>query len=198
MWLNNELAIDSALSGYRHSERRYQALRPIMLLLMGCFMKPGSTQCWQSCSYPITGKYKNMPMARYTTTTPRGKSPVKTNMLCRVMRGNEKRLALKPSRPISLWHVLSILRGDYFLTLLSRLLRVPLTDNNIAEPGIHTHYFRFGAAGFMGQHAERQGHPITDRIVVGPQRVAQSLVRIPYLPRGQRQQLLVGPVVRGI
>lgn len=49
---------------------------------------------------------------------------------------------------------LSFLRGDEFMSLLSRIFDVRLTDINVAEPRINTNYFRLGAADFVGLHAD--------------------------------------------
>lgn len=49
---------------------------------------------------------------------------------------------------------LSFLRGDEFMSVLSRIFNVPLTDMNVAEPEINTNYFRLGAADFVKQHAD--------------------------------------------
>ena len=49
---------------------------------------------------------------------------------------------------------LAFLRGVEFLSVLSRIFNVPLTDINVAEPDINTNYFRLGAADFVEQHAD--------------------------------------------
>lgn len=48
---------------------------------------------------------------------------------------------------------LSFLRGDEFLSLLSRIFNVQLTDRHVEDPPINTNYFRLGAADFVRQHA---------------------------------------------
>ncbi len=49
---------------------------------------------------------------------------------------------------------LSFLRGDTFMSLLSRIFNVFLTDMNVAEPKINTNYFRLSADDFVKQHAD--------------------------------------------
>lgn len=49
---------------------------------------------------------------------------------------------------------LSFLRGDEFMSLLSRIFDVQLTDMNVEDPEINTNYFRLGATDFVGQHAD--------------------------------------------
>jgi SM-20-related protein len=49
---------------------------------------------------------------------------------------------------------LSFLRGDEFMSLLSRIFNVPLTDINVAKPEINTNYFRLNPTDFVNQHAD--------------------------------------------
>lgn len=49
---------------------------------------------------------------------------------------------------------LSFLRADEFLSVLSAIFNVTLTDMNVADPGINTTYFRLGSADFVMQHAD--------------------------------------------
>lgn len=49
---------------------------------------------------------------------------------------------------------LAFLRGDEFMSLLSRIFNVQLTDINVANPAINSNYFRLGATDFVNQHAD--------------------------------------------
>lgn len=49
---------------------------------------------------------------------------------------------------------LSFLRGDEFMSVLSRIFNVKITDMNVFEPEINTNFFRLGAADFIEQHAD--------------------------------------------
>jgi SM-20-related protein len=49
---------------------------------------------------------------------------------------------------------LSYLRCNEFMTVLSRIFKVPLTDLNVAEPDINTNYFRLGRNDFVAEHAD--------------------------------------------
>ncbi len=49
---------------------------------------------------------------------------------------------------------LSYLRGAEFMSLLSRIFTVQLTDKNVADPTINTNYFRLAATDFVEQHAD--------------------------------------------
>jgi SM-20-related protein len=49
---------------------------------------------------------------------------------------------------------LSFLRGDEFMSVLSRIFNIPLTDMNVADPKINTNYFRLNATDFVEQHAD--------------------------------------------
>jgi Rps23 Pro-64 3,4-dihydroxylase Tpa1-like proline 4-hydroxylase len=49
---------------------------------------------------------------------------------------------------------LSFLRADQFMTLLSRIFNVTITDIHVADPEINTNYFRLSASDFVEQHAD--------------------------------------------
>ncbi|MGK0471564.1 MAG: SM-20-related protein [Candidatus Azotimanducaceae bacterium] len=49
---------------------------------------------------------------------------------------------------------LSFLRGDEFMQVLSGIFDVPLTDMNVAKPGINTNFFRLNTSDLVGQHAD--------------------------------------------
>jgi SM-20-related protein len=49
---------------------------------------------------------------------------------------------------------LSFLRSAEFMSVLSRIFNVILTDINVEKPDINTNYFRLGAADFVEQHAD--------------------------------------------
>jgi Rps23 Pro-64 3,4-dihydroxylase Tpa1-like proline 4-hydroxylase len=49
---------------------------------------------------------------------------------------------------------LSFLRGDEFMSLLSRIFNISLTDLNVATPEINTNYFRLSPKDFVEQHAD--------------------------------------------
>lgn len=49
---------------------------------------------------------------------------------------------------------LEFLRGKEFMSLLSNIFNVQLTDMNVAEPDINTNFFRLSAADFVEQHAD--------------------------------------------
>jgi len=46
------------------------------------------------------------------------------------------------------------LRGGEFMSVLSRVFNVPLTDINVAHPEINTKYFRLASNDFVKQHAD--------------------------------------------
>jgi SM-20-related protein len=49
---------------------------------------------------------------------------------------------------------LSFLRSDEFMSVVSRVFHVSLTDMNVADPEVNTNFFRLGAADFVEQHAD--------------------------------------------
>ena len=50
--------------------------------------------------------------------------------------------------------LLDFLRHKEFMTVLSRIFNVTITDINVATPGINTNFFRLGAKDFVKQHAD--------------------------------------------
>ena len=46
------------------------------------------------------------------------------------------------------------LRSDEFMSVLSRIFNVTITDKNVADPDINTNFFRLGATDFIEQHAD--------------------------------------------
>jgi len=49
---------------------------------------------------------------------------------------------------------LNFLRSQEFMTLLSRIFNVTITDINVATPDINSNFFRLGAKDFVKQHAD--------------------------------------------
>jgi SM-20-related protein len=49
---------------------------------------------------------------------------------------------------------LSFLRSDEFMSVLSKIFDVPLTDIQVADPEINTNFFRLSIADFVEQHAD--------------------------------------------
>ena len=49
---------------------------------------------------------------------------------------------------------LSFLRGNEFMSVLSRIFNVQLTDMNVTNPEINTNYFRLSTTDFVEQHAD--------------------------------------------
>ncbi len=49
---------------------------------------------------------------------------------------------------------LSYLRGDEFMSVLSRIFDVTLTDKHVGDPQLNTNFFRLSANDFVEQHAD--------------------------------------------
>jgi SM-20-related protein len=49
---------------------------------------------------------------------------------------------------------IAFLRSDEFMTVLSRIFRVHITDIHVADPSINTNYFRLSSDDFVEQHAD--------------------------------------------
>lgn len=73
---------------------------------------------------------------------------------------NEQRFVQRDSwqpdttSPSTAQDFLSYLRDDEFMSLLSRIFNVEITDINVGDPEINSNYFRLGTADFVEQHAD--------------------------------------------
>jgi Rps23 Pro-64 3,4-dihydroxylase Tpa1-like proline 4-hydroxylase len=71
-----------------------------------------------------------------------------------VKRDVWKRDALSQTNSNAAHDFLSFLRGNEFMSIVSHIFNVQLTDMNVAKPHINTNYFRLNASDFINQHAD--------------------------------------------
>jgi len=156
MWLNDEQVIDSAICAYRASLLNSCPNHVVIDSLfdeaklggvMRILQQPHN---WQTQKHTYSALYVDNTLWQNTSNDQRF-----------VQRDVWRREALS-SNTVSSTELyssaaqdfLSFLRGDEFMSVLSRIFNVPLTDINVAEPEINTNYFRLGAADFVEQHAD--------------------------------------------
>lgn len=67
-----------------------------------------------------------------------------------------KRDSWRPNKlsPNNAQDFLSFLRGEEFMSILSRIVNIQLTDITVENPSINTNYFRLGPSDFVEQHAD--------------------------------------------
>lgn len=156
MWLNDEQVIDSAIGVYRAS---LLSACPYHIVIDKLFneaklddvmkiLQQGNN--WQTQKHTYSNLYADNAQWQKASDDQRF-----------VQRDVWQGDALSPRNASSDTHCfniaqdfLSFLRGDEFMSLLSRIFNVTLTDINVADPEINTKYFRLGVADFVAQHAD--------------------------------------------
>jgi SM-20-related protein len=135
MWLNEEQVIDSAICAYQESLLNsipnhividnlfdMATLDDVMGILHQAY-------CWQTQKHTYSALYVDSAQWQNTSNDERF-----------VKRDVWQREALSASATnLNIaQEFLSFLRGDEFMTLLSRIFNVPLTDINVAKPEVNT------------------------------------------------------------
>ena len=151
MWLNKEQVLDAAIRTYRktvlHSTPQYVVIDN----LFDSNKLDEVVSVLQQESYWQTQKHTYS--ALYVDNAKWQKARKKHRF---VQRDTWQRPALNAAGVpgnIAL-EFLAFLRGDEFMSLLSRIFKVALTDINVANPDINSNYFRLGATDFVNQHAD--------------------------------------------
>ncbi|PCK05157.1 MAG: hypothetical protein COA42_18565 [Alteromonadaceae bacterium] len=151
MWLNDEQVSDSALSAYRAS---LLISCPNHIVIDSLFDEAKLDDVMRVLQQPHYWKtQKHTYSALYVDSA----QWQKTSSDQRFVQRDAWRYEAIPSNTLSsnIAHdFLSFLRGDEFMSVLSHIFNVPLTDMNVTEPEINTNYFRLGAADFVEQHAD--------------------------------------------
>ena len=151
MWLNQEQTIDSAIRAYRES---LLEASPNHIVIDNLFDSEQldkvvsvlhNTKCWQTQKHTYSALYVNNAQWLDASKDERF-----------VSRDIWQREALNTNTDSAniAQEFLSFLRGNEFMSLLSRVFNVPLTDINVAKPEINTNYFRLSATDFVHQHAD--------------------------------------------
>lgn len=149
MWLNDEQVIDSAICAYRES---LLSSFPNHIVIDGLFNEAKldevlgvlqQAQYWESQKHTYSALYVDSADWQDANNDQRF-----------VQRDVWRREAVNATNSNMAQEFLSFLRGDEFMSVLSRIFNVSLTDMNVAEPEINTNYFRLGANDFVKQHAD--------------------------------------------
>lgn len=151
MWLNEEQVTDSAIYTYRESLLNstpnhivIDNLFDIAKLdeVLGVLHQ---AYCWQTQKHTYSALYVNSTRWRNASNDQRF---VKRDVW------QHEALTTHTKNSNIAQEFLSFLRGDEFMSLLSRIFNVPLTDINVAKPKINTNYFRLSPSDFVNQHAD--------------------------------------------
>jgi Rps23 Pro-64 3,4-dihydroxylase Tpa1-like proline 4-hydroxylase len=151
MWLNIEKTSDAAKKQYRQSIRR---ACPKHLVIDGLFNQKKLDQVihvlqqsnnWQTQQHTYAALYVNNQEWQQSNQKERF---VKRDVWLR--QGNS---AFSYNDKIA-QQFLTYLRSEIFMSLLSDIFSVNLTDLNLANPAINTNYFRLGPNDFVSEHAD--------------------------------------------
>ncbi len=151
MWLNDKQAKDPARCSYRES---LLSSCPNHIVIDNLFNEAKlddvmkvlqQPHCWQTQRHTYSALYVDN--ARWQKTS---------NDQRFVQRDVWRHEAANPNTANSniARDFLTFLRGDEFMSVLSRIFNVPLTDINVADPEINTNYFRLSTTDFVEQHAD--------------------------------------------
>ena len=146
MWLNHEQLIDSAICAYRKS---LLGSSPNCIVIDNLFNEAKLDEVMSALQQPHRWETQKHTYSALYVDSAQWKKASSAERF--VQRDVWQRKAVSSNIAQDF---LSFLRGDVFLTLLSRIFNVTLTDINVAEPEINTNYFRLGAADFVKQHAD--------------------------------------------
>jgi len=152
MWLNDEYVNDVAIANYRQSLLR---TCPNHIVIDGLFNEAKLDEVVGVLQQPHHWKIQQHTYsALYVDNTQWQNTSQDERFVQRYvwLRDNECNDDSEIHHPAKAF--LSFLRGDEFMSLLSRIFNVPLTDMNVAEPDINTNYFRLAATDFVEQHAD--------------------------------------------
>ena len=146
MWLNHELLIDSAICAYRNS---LLSSFPNYVVIDNLFNEAKLDEVMSVLQQPHRWEtQKHTYSALYVDSAQWQKASNAERFVQRdVWRREEVSSSIAQD-------FLSFLRGDEFMSVLSRIFNVPLTDINVAKPEINTNYFRLGVADFVELHAD--------------------------------------------
>ncbi|KKL00614.1 2OG-Fe(II) oxygenase [Rheinheimera mesophila] len=150
MWLNKQQTIRSAIRAYRKAVQRST---PSLVVIDGLFDPARldevvtvlqQEQHWSTQHHSYSALYVNNETWQKTPDTERF-----------VQRDLWLRPLLCTNSPAATaLAFLQFLRGDEFMSLLSKIFDVQITDINVAKPEINTNFFRLSARDFVNQHAD--------------------------------------------
>jgi SM-20-related protein len=151
MWLNKQQIIPSAIRAYRKALVRSI---PHHVVIDGLFEPTKldevadvlqQEQQWKTQKHSYSALYVNNEAWQETPDTERF---VQRDLWQRPLPTPED------SKSATALAFLQFLRGDEFVSLLSKIFDVQITDINVANPEINTNFFRLSARDFVNQHAD--------------------------------------------
>lgn len=152
MWLNNEKISDSAIARYRNALLQNspnhividQLFNPARLDEVVAILR--RTQGWQTQKHTYSALYVDH--NEWEATHPDQRF-VQRDVWQRAATTSN---SLTPKNAAEA--LLCFLRSNEFMSVLSRIFNVELTDTNVADPNINTNFFRLNSDDFVEQHAD--------------------------------------------
>lgn len=146
MWLNDEKITDAAISHYRKSLINTCPHHVVIDNLFNQTKLDNVTKILQSNQHWKTQRHTYS--ALYVDDTQWQKT-------CNEQRFVQRDAWQAEQHTVNIADdFLSFLRADFFMSLLSRIFNVALTDINVEDPEVNTNYFRLGVNDFVEQHAD--------------------------------------------
>ena len=156
MWFNDEKLTDSAITSYRQSLLNSCPNHVVIDNLFNATKLDGVLQVlqqaenWQTQKHTYSALYVDNDQWQQTHKDQRF---VQRDVWRRDLI-NENHVQTTAIKTGEAQEFLAFLRGNEFMSVLSRIFNVQLTDLNVAEPDINTNYFRLSATDFVEQHAD--------------------------------------------
>ena len=161
MWLNDKRVIDSAISVYKKS---LLDSCPHHVVIEGLFDESKinnvikilqNSHSWQTQKHTYSALYVDNTEWQKASQDQRF---VQRDVWQRTIQSPESVESnddpTSNFKPCIAQEFLSYLRSDEFMSVLSRIFDVAITDINVENPDINTNYFRLGADDFIEQHAD--------------------------------------------
>jgi SM-20-related protein len=156
MWLNNEQVVDSAISAYRKSLLNSC---PNHIVIDNLFDETKLDNVIQVLQQPHSWQtQRHTYSALYVDDSQWQKTHNDQRFVQRDVWQRDTALPHADNKADLNSNIaddfLSFLRSDEFMSVLSRIFNVKITDMNVADPAINTNYFRLNTADFVEQHAD--------------------------------------------
>lgn len=149
MWINKEKITESSIYKYQNSLLNSCPNYIVIDDLFSHKKLDEITRILQESNYWKTQKHTYSSL--YVNNAQWSKTSIKERFVQRDAwrYKNTKETNLNPANEF-----LKFLRSEYFMSILSRIFNVYLTDLNVASPTINTNYFRLGSEDFVELHAD--------------------------------------------
>lgn len=166
MWLNKQQVTASALNAYRktmlHASPRHVVIDNLfdnakLDAVVSILQQEHNWQTQQhsySKLYVDNAKWQKTPTKQRFVQRDVWQRPAATADVAESTESTESTESVESAGYNIALQFLLFLRSNEFMSLLSQIFRVPLTDINVAKPAINTNYFRLSASDFVNQHAD--------------------------------------------